>query len=130
MTGAQGSFTRLESQVLEAICARDADGEALRGFLATARVTARDITGLGFYTTFAGERESFPRFRDAWMRDGPLAHVPPLGPGALMGFILWFEDGYPDCLEGYQYGDERGETVDLDRWILANIVAQRLEWAP
>jgi hypothetical protein len=125
-----GSLTRLESQVLDAICARAGDGQALTAFLATARVTERDVTGVGFYTTFASDRESFAPFRDAWMRDGPLAHLPALGPGATMGFILWFEDGYPDCLEAYQHGDDRGHTVDLRACDLASLAAQRLEWAP
>lgn len=125
-----GSFTSLESQILDAICARADDGQALSAFLGTAGVTERDVTGLGFYTTFAGDRESFAPFREAWMRDGPLAHLPALGPGATMGFILWFESGYPDCLEGYQHGDDRGDTVDLHAADLASLVAERLTWGP
>jgi len=31
-----------------------------------------------------------------------------------MGFVLWLEDGYVDCLEGYSY-DESTTDIDFER---------------
>ena len=36
-----------------------------------------------------------------------------MGPGSTMGFVLWTTDGRPDCLEGFQNGDEAEATLDL-----------------
>ena len=32
-----------------------------------------------------------------------------------MGFILWLEGGYADCLEGYSYGNESTTGIELER---------------
>ena len=44
------------------------------------------------------------------MRDGPSARIEGVKHG--FGFILWLEEGYADCLEGYNWGD--GDTTALD----------------
>jgi hypothetical protein len=30
-----------------------------------------------------------------------------------MGFILWLDGGYPNCLEGFQFGTPSGGDIDL-----------------
>ena len=44
------------------------------------------------------------------LRDGPPVRVDGMKYG--MGFILWLEQGYAACLEGYAFGDE--STAELD----------------
>jgi hypothetical protein len=38
------------------------------------------------------------------LRTGPQAQIDGIKHG--MGFILWLERGYADCIEGYTYDDE------------------------
>jgi hypothetical protein len=38
-----------------------------------------------------------------------------------MGFILWLEAGYPDCLEGFQYGTPSGDDIDLKHHDLSDL---------
>ena len=45
------------------------------------------------------------------MLDGPNAEVAVNGEILLMAFILWLEDGYPSCLEGFQYGTPTGGST-------------------
>lgn len=47
------------------------------------------------------------------MIDGPCARMLDMGDDALMGFILWCSERGPETLEGFQFGDAEGETVDL-----------------
>ena len=107
MTG----FTKLEWQVFAALGASHPQlAEPLQRVLATARVTKRRNTGVGFYTDFAIDRS----------RPLPTFVLPPKYPNGpldgadfdvrlrdkvlLMGFLLWFGPGLvPDQLEGFQY---------------------------
>ncbi len=115
-------FTTLERAVLEAICAaRPEDGAALRRLLATARVLGRDNTGHGFYASFEVSPDRPPvRLHP---RSDPLvwAEMEGMGPGMTMGFVLW-----PDCLEGFQNGDETGATVDLRTRDLGTLRVRRI----
>jgi hypothetical protein len=43
----------------------------------------------------------------------------------IMGFILWIEDGFPDCLEGYQYGTSSGHEIDLKTFDLKDLAFLR-----
>jgi len=45
--------------------------------------------------------------------DGPSARMLDMGDDAVMGFILWCSQRGPETLEGFQYGDAAGNTVDL-----------------
>ncbi len=51
-----------------------------------------------------------------------------MGEGMLMGFLLWHSDGYPDCLEGYQYCDDFGNEVDLKQRPLELLKFSKLQW--
>ena len=46
------------------------------------------------------------------MRHAPNARIDGLERG--MGFILWLNEGYADCLEGYTY-DESTAEIAFDR---------------
>ena len=119
-------FTSLERAVLDVICDGQPDG-ALRGLLATARVTERDNTGHGFFTYFEVDRglPSFDHPSRAIL--GPNAFMEDMGDGNQMGFLVWLENGYPDCLEGFQHGDLRGNTVDLKLRDLRKLRAIEIE---
>jgi len=114
-------LTDLEQAVLAAIVKDEGHlYPPLAKLLGGARVSQRENTGHGFYTqlilpTHEAPPTTLVRFTapHAWMND--------MGPGACMGFILWCADGYPDCLEGYQNGDETGRTVDLKTRDLAEL---------
>jgi len=112
--GSIGSnFTPLERAVLRAICEMHlADRAALQAQLWTATVLNRENTGAGFYTHFAVERASSPAIGGERLRSGPAVKVDGLENG--MGFILWLEKGYANCLEGYSYGESTTE-IALER---------------
>ncbi|WP_428156442.1 hypothetical protein [Brevundimonas sp.] len=118
-------FTELERTVLAIICDdQPGIGEALRKLLSAARISERDNTGHGFYTSFDVGKDKPPVAWPERMLDGPDGEVSVGGETLLMGFILWLEDGYPDCLEGFQYGTTAGDDIDLKvvdltsiRWI-------------
>jgi hypothetical protein len=120
MTG----FTSLEIAVLTAITSGHA---ALGTLLDTANVTERENTGHGFYTSFSVDRRLPPVQTPHRLINGPVAHMNNMGDGMIMGFILWLENGYPDCLEGFQYSDNQGNTVDLETRDLTTLSFTRLE---
>jgi hypothetical protein len=124
------TFTQLESAILDAICDADLENPAgLKLLLDGAQLIERDNTGHGFNTRFNVSRDHPSLTPKSNPVDGPIAHMVDLGPGMLMGFLLWFSDGYPNCLEGYQYGDESGERVDLRQWDLSALSFRKLDWA-
>jgi hypothetical protein len=103
-----GSFTQLEEAALHNVCLRFPDDKtALMAQLATAQVRSRENTGAGFYTYFEvtrGNPLSGDRMRAAgWTQIEGIVHP--------MGFILWLENGYANCLEGFTVD---GSTVDID----------------
>ena len=116
------AFTSLEWAVLRAICENYPDDlTALESQLLTASVRKRENTGKGFFTRISIERDpriavharasakDGPKARD--MRNGPSARLDALRYG--MGFILWLENGFADCLEGYCYGPDSTTWLDL-----------------
>jgi hypothetical protein len=95
-------FTPLERAVLHAICeVHLVDRAALEAQLSTAIVLSRENTGAGSYTRFSVERSSLAAIGGERLRHGPSARIEGLEHG--MGFILWLEEGYADCLEAYSY---------------------------
>jgi hypothetical protein len=60
--------------------------------------------------TLVVDRSSSPPVSGERLRDGPAARIEGVKHG--FGFILWLEDGYADCLEGYNWGE--GSTVGLN----------------
>lgn len=115
------NFTKLEHAVLTSICEEHgANGEALRTILLTAWITERKNTGNGFFTSFDVNRSYPPLLFPERLVGGPNAEVKIRDQEAFMGFILWLENEYPSCLEGFQYctksGEKwSGEKIDLHR---------------
>jgi hypothetical protein len=105
-------LSRLEQAVLDAIALQVPEvADVLAGQQGQVRVTARENTGAGFYTTLDVSRGS------------PIKGVAsPLGDvGATvvglqhgMGFLLWLRDGHIHQLEGFSYG-ESTSGVDFER---------------
>ncbi|MCR6658573.1 MAG: hypothetical protein NVV72_04225 [Asticcacaulis sp.] len=122
------AFTSLEIAVLAAIC--NSQVPSLRALLDTAQMTERENTGHGFYTSFSIDRRLPPVQTPHRLINGPVAHMNNMGEGMIMGFILWLEDGYPECLEGFQYGDSLGNTIDLKARDLTTLTFTQLEPLP
>jgi hypothetical protein len=107
------SFTPLERAVFRAIWTEHlTDRASLENQLATATFLSRTNTGVGFYTDFSVERIPSAILRGERMRHSPNARIDGLVRG--MGFILWLNEGYANCLEGYTY-DESTAEIALDR---------------
>jgi hypothetical protein len=113
MPSPQSTFTALERAVLDAICEmHPEDGAALEAQLSTATVRSRENDGYGFFTHFGVDRTSCPGIGGMRLRNGPrAARIDGLKRG--MGFILWLQDGYADCIEGYPF-DESTTEIDLE----------------
>jgi hypothetical protein len=106
-------FTPLEQAVLCAICEmHPVEQAALEGQLSTARILSRENTGAGFYTRFSIKHRSGTAIGGERLRGGPVAKIDGLEHG--MGFILWLNEGYADCLEGYSY-EESTTKIALER---------------
>ena len=109
MRGEMEGFTKLEDAALLDLrlqCTTD-QAAALTVQLSTAKVRSRENTGVGFYTRFDVARDR--PIPGEWKRPGGWTHVE--GLTRPMGFILWIQDGYADCLEGFTVDDS---TVGLD----------------
>jgi len=104
------TFSPLEREVLTWICeSYPADRTSLKEQLSTAKLDRRENTGSGFFTHFLVDRNTSSPIPGERVRNGPQAKIEGLKYG--MGFILWLERGYADCLEGYAYGPD--STTDL-----------------
>jgi hypothetical protein len=113
MFSAASAFIPLERAVLTALCEMyPADRANLERQLSTANFSARENTGAGFYTSFVVKREPCTAVGAERLRDGPQVSVDGLKYG--MGFILWLEEGFANCLEGYSYG-ENTAAMDLEK---------------
>jgi hypothetical protein len=113
MSSAQSTFTRLERAVLDAICeSHPEDRAALEAQLSTAIIGNRENTGCGFFTHFSVDQSSSAPIGGPRMRNGPSVQVN--GLKHKMGFILWLEQGYADCLEGYIWANESTTELALD----------------
>jgi hypothetical protein len=88
--------------------------EQLRKFLSDARISERKNTGHGFYTSFDVAKSMPPIDWPQRIVDGPNAEIAMGDDTLLMGFILWIEGGYPNCLEGFQYDTPAGAVIDLN----------------
>jgi hypothetical protein len=104
-------FTLLERAVLDSIYEmHPEDRPTLQAQLSTAVFVRRENTGCGFFTYFAVDVSSSPPIGGKRLRDGPAARIQGVKHG--FGFILWLENGYAHCLEGYNWGE--GVTTDLN----------------
>jgi hypothetical protein len=101
------SLTALELAVMGAIAAGDRERTVMERQIKSLRLLKRDLTGVGFYTTFEMPEDTDRLDLDRWkiedMGHG-FAHHPGLPAGAL--FILWIRDGRIVTLEGYTAGGD------------------------
>jgi hypothetical protein len=112
MSSPEFAFTPFERAVLSAIGGMyPEDQPSLKGQLSTATFRSRENTGAGFFTHLTVDRDPTLVIGGRRLRDGPSAKVAGLEHG--MGFILWLEDGYANCLEGYSYGNESTIGIEL-----------------
>lgn len=104
-------LTPLERAVIQKLLAGDDKilGSLRRQFEA-AKVIQREMTGVGFYTTFAvpPEIDRLPGNRSFNFGDVE-AEIPGLNSGA--GFLLFVKDGALDFLEGYTYDEPWPDQV-------------------
>jgi hypothetical protein len=109
MRGEMEGFTKLEEAALADVCLQCTTDQAaaLTVQLSTAKVRSRENTGVGFYTRFDVARDR--PIPGEWKRPVGWTYVE--GLTRPMGFILWIQDGYADCLEGFTVDDS---TVGLD----------------
>lgn len=112
----------LERAVLDAIALRVpkiASALALQQQLA--RVTARENTGAGFYTTL--DVSSGARIEGVTSPIGDVG-VTVVGLKFGMGFLLWFRDGRMDQLEGYSY-EESTSGLDFEHLAFGTVQPRR-----
>jgi hypothetical protein len=108
-------FTRLERDVVTAIRQENpAISDLLGRLLSTARVSDRNNTGVGFYMSFTVDRSEPPIVWPRRWVDGPRFSVYAGEKGFPMAFILWLDNGYPACIEGYTDGPVFDEQADID----------------
>jgi hypothetical protein len=111
-------FTRLEKAAIEAILAKPLDGmDLLRKQFATASVTHRDYTGVGFYTTIsvpASIPALPPESEDLHeaLFHGAMAR-PASDPEGWIVFHLWTADGYLAQLEAVTVRDVWPDEDDI-----------------
>lgn len=99
------TLTEFERAVLDKLLAGNHPVlAALRGQLASCRVSSRKFTGHGFFAKLDVDRESNAAVpvQRAKIRDVG-AEIPELKYGA--GFVLFVADGYLDVLEGFTYDE-------------------------
>lgn len=106
-------LTELEKAVLEMTLDKPGEPyETIRQQLAHARITARELTGVGFMTSLEVPADSPAR------RDLPDMHLGDVGaelPGVKhgAGFVLFIENGVVCQLEGFTYDDPWPDDVDI-----------------
>ncbi|THD73180.1 hypothetical protein [Phenylobacterium sp.] len=92
-------FRQLERAVLGAASEAELENPAgLRLLLDSARLIERHNTGHGFNTRFNVYGDHSALAPTSNPLNGPIAHMVDMGEGMVMGFLLWFADGYPSCL--------------------------------
>jgi hypothetical protein len=108
----------LESAVLDLLLSRHDEGyPALRTQLATVEVTAREMTGAGFFTSLSVAPDTpkapasvgNPLGQGAAYDEDVYADLDGMASGA--GFLLWLSDGRMSRLEGYAYADQWPDEV-------------------
>jgi hypothetical protein len=108
MTG----FTALEHAVLRSIFSETPELAAtLDQQLEQAKVTERQNSGAGFFTTIA-VCENAPRLESTRYL-GRQTHASVDGLEHGLGFVLFLEDGRLHLLEGYSYEPESTTSLDL-----------------
>jgi len=103
-------FTALERAALEEICKHSLERPALEGQLATARVSRRKNTEVGFITYFEADRNS-PPLTSRWRVLGNVAATIAGFERPLLLALFMSKDGYANMLEATTAGDS---TVGID----------------
>lgn len=104
------AFYSLEQWVLQRIAAEYPDiAEDLLRQLAAATIVSRENTGHGFFTRFTIDRDTAKPVACERVIGNLLAKVE--GMEDLMGFLLFFEEGFACMLEGAGFGDD---VSDID----------------
>jgi len=103
-------FTALERAALEEICKHSQERPALEGQLATARVSRRKNTEVGFITYFEVDRNS-PPLTSRWRVLGNVAATIAGFERPLLLALFMSKDGYANMLEATTAGDS---TVGID----------------
>jgi hypothetical protein len=105
-------LSSLEQAVLDVIALHVPEiADALAGQQGKIRVTARENTGAGFYTTLDFAHRLIKGVASPVGCVG--ATVVGLQDG--MGFMLWLREGHIHQLEGYTYGIESTVGIDFER---------------
>jgi hypothetical protein len=105
-------LSSLEHAVLDAIALQVPEvAYALAGQQGKVRVTARENTGAGFYTTLNVSHRLPIKGVASPLSDVGAAVV---GLERGMGFLLWLRDGHIHRLEGYSY-EESTSGIDFER---------------
>lgn len=109
----QADLTALERTVIETLFKMyPADEATLRAQFSEVTVRSRTNTRAGFYTQLDVSISELPALDGlASQRGGPNAFIEGLRNG--MGFILWLENGYANCIEGYSF-DENTAAIDFE----------------
>lgn len=99
----------IESAVLDMLLAGDDETLALlRAQRDRMHVSERKYSGCGFFTSFGHPPDAIRIPPTSGRAFGDVyAAIPGLAHGA--GFVLFFEDGLLDFLEGYTHGEDWGE---------------------
>jgi hypothetical protein len=102
----------LERAVMQVLLAdNDPDARALRAQFQMAKVSKREFSGVGFFTTFSVPDEA-PRLTSRTKSDwhkGAFAELEGVQHGA--GFTLFLKEGRIDILEGYTFDDPWPEHI-------------------
>ena len=112
------SLTPFERIILEALLAGELDDLAvLRAQASAATVTKREMTGVGFFTTFSVPDHCSRLSRSkgqTWLADVGADLV---GVEHGVGFVLFLRDGQIAVLEGFTYGESPWPAVpELLHW--------------
>jgi hypothetical protein len=114
--------TPLELEVLRAIATQAVEGTAtLNHQIDMARVSRRENTGAGFFTTFDLQTDRTLDGQRSPIGDVG-ASIEGLSHG--MGFLLWVKDGRIHELEGYAYGDESTSALDFEKITFRDVRAR------
>jgi hypothetical protein len=111
LTNAQLNFNNLESKVLEFMFTLDNHNtRMLSEQLKHSKVANRYYTGHGFFTEISVNKDNCAPVSGTTVVASPHINEQSMGHGG--GFVLFLQDGYLDCLEGYSYTDEWPISID------------------
>jgi hypothetical protein len=107
------ALTTLERTVMEMLLAGDdPELQLLRTQYASAGVAKREMSGVGFFTSFSVDHSLPGVTRPMWIQD---VMAEATGVSDSIRFILWVNDGFIDTLEGWSSGDWPESEPELIR---------------